>query len=58
MVGHERIHAMAEVRLDRTRVVTVIGELVAAGMAQHMGMGGRSRRPTSLRGDARKQQFT
>jgi hypothetical protein len=27
VVGHERIHAMAEVRLDRTRVVTVIGEL-------------------------------
>jgi len=37
VVGHERIHAMAEVRLDRTRVVTVIGELVAAGMAQHVG---------------------
>ena len=29
---------MPEIRLDRTRVVTVIGELIAAGMAQHVGM--------------------
>jgi hypothetical protein len=29
---------MPEIRLDRARVVAVVGELVAAGMAQHMGM--------------------
>ena len=29
---------MPEIRLDRTRVVTGFGELIAAGMAQHVGM--------------------
>jgi hypothetical protein len=29
---------VAQIRLDRTRVVTIVGELVAAGMAQHVGM--------------------
>jgi hypothetical protein len=27
---------MSEIRLDRTRVVAVVGELVAAGVAQHV----------------------
>ena len=30
--------AMPEIGLDRARVVAVIGELVAAGMAQHVGV--------------------
>ena len=30
---------VTEVRLDRPRIVAVIGELVAAGMAQHVGVG-------------------
>jgi hypothetical protein len=30
--------AMPEIGLDRTRVVTIVGELVAAGMAEHVGM--------------------
>jgi hypothetical protein len=30
--------AMPEIRLDRTRVVTIVGELIAAGMAEHVGM--------------------
>ena len=29
---------MPEMRLDRARVVAIVGELVAAGMAQHVGM--------------------
>ena len=29
---------MAEVGSDRTRVVAVVGELVATGMPQHMGV--------------------
>ena len=29
---------MPEIRLDRTRVVAVIGELVAASVAEHVGM--------------------
>lgn len=29
---------MPKIRLDRTCIVTVIGELVAAGVAQHVGM--------------------
>jgi hypothetical protein len=31
--------AMPEISLDRTRVVTVIGELKAAGVAEHVGVG-------------------
>jgi hypothetical protein len=31
--------AVPEIGLDGTRVVTVIGKLVAAGMPQHVGMG-------------------
>jgi hypothetical protein len=30
--------AMPEVRLDRARIAAVIGELVAAGMPEHVGM--------------------
>jgi hypothetical protein len=29
---------MPEIRLDRTGVVAIVGELLAASMAQHMGM--------------------
>jgi hypothetical protein len=29
---------MTEIRLDRTRVVAIVGELVAAGVAEHVGM--------------------
>ena len=29
---------MPEIRLDRPRVVPVVGELVAAGMPEHVGM--------------------
>ena len=29
---------MPEIRLDRTRIVTIVRELVAARMAQHVGM--------------------
>ena len=29
---------MPEIGLDRARVVAVVGELVAAGMAEHVGM--------------------
>jgi hypothetical protein len=30
--------AVPEIRLDRAGVVTIVGELVAAGMAQHVGV--------------------
>jgi hypothetical protein len=30
--------AMPEIRLDRTRIMAVVGELIAAGMPQHVGM--------------------
>ena len=30
--------AMAEIRLDRARIVTIVGELVAAGVPQHVGV--------------------
>ena len=30
--------AMPEIGLDRTRVVAIVGELVAAGMAEHVGV--------------------
>ena len=30
--------AMPEIRLDRTRVVPIVGELVAASMAEHVGV--------------------
>jgi hypothetical protein len=30
---------MSEVRLDRPRVVTIVGELITAGMAEHVGVG-------------------
>ena len=30
--------AMSEIRLDRARVVAVVGELVATGMAEHVGV--------------------
>jgi hypothetical protein len=30
--------AMPEIRLDRPRVVAIVGQLVAAGVAQHVGM--------------------
>jgi hypothetical protein len=33
--------AMPEIRLDRPRIVAVICELVAAGMAEHVGMSSR-----------------
>jgi hypothetical protein len=33
---------MPEIRLDRTRVVTIVGELVAAGMAEHVGVQAKS----------------
>ena len=29
---------MPEIRLDRARVVAIVGELIAAGMAKHVGM--------------------
>ena len=29
---------MPEVRLDRARVVAIVGELVAAGVAEHVGL--------------------
>jgi hypothetical protein len=29
--------AVTQIRLDRARVVAVVGELVAAGMAEHVG---------------------
>ena len=29
---------MTQIRLDRARVVAIVGELVAAGVAQHVGM--------------------
>jgi hypothetical protein len=29
---------MPEIRLDRTRVVAIVGDLIAASMAQHVGM--------------------
>jgi hypothetical protein len=30
--------AMSKIRLDRPRVVAIVGELIAAGVAQHVGM--------------------
>jgi hypothetical protein len=36
--------AMPEIRLDRACVVSIVGELIAAGMAQHVGMRDRRRR--------------
>ena len=30
--------AMPEIRLDRARVVAIIGELIATGKAEHVGM--------------------
>jgi hypothetical protein len=31
--------AMSQVRLDRPRIMTVVGEFIAAGMTQHVGVG-------------------
>jgi hypothetical protein len=36
--------AMPEIRLDRTRVMAILGELVTAGMAQHVGCALMARR--------------
>jgi hypothetical protein len=41
--------AMPEIGLDRTRVVAVVGELVTAGVAQHVGM----RLDAEIGGDSR-----
>ena len=30
--------SMVELRLDRARIVTIVGELVAAGVPQHVGV--------------------
>ena len=47
---------MAEIGLQRTRVVPVIGELVTAGVAQHVGMSldFQARSPGRSRDDARE----
>jgi hypothetical protein len=52
--------AMTQIRLDRARVVAVVGELVAAGMAEHVGMCldahiGRDGRPLDHAGEARRR---
>jgi hypothetical protein len=52
--------AMAEIRLDSARVVAIIGELIAAGMAQHVRMGfyaelGRDGCPLDHAGEARRR---
>jgi hypothetical protein len=48
--------AIPEVRLDRAQVVAIVGELVAAGMAQHVGVDldaqiGRGDRPPDRAGE-------
>ena len=51
---------MPEMGLDRARVVTIVGELVAAGVAEHVGTRldaevGRDGRPLDHAGEARRR---